>query len=108
MAFYYILLAVNIIPCANFIPDSFPTRNVSAIYLLTLCVCLILYYSHRVSRTGSLSVMMKSLSWLCLMLILLRGVKYSVFAEIGILARHVWYLYYVPMLLLPLFPSRAN
>ncbi len=103
MAFYYLLLVINIIPCANFIPDSFPTRNVSAIYLLTLCVCLILYYSHRVTSAGGLSVMMKAVSWLGLMLILLRGVKYSVFAGVGVVARHTWYLYYVPMLLIPLF-----
>ncbi len=103
MAVYYLLLAINIIPCANFIPDSFPTRNVSAIYLLTLSVCLILYYAHRVMPTGGLSVMMKTLPWMGMLLILLRGVKYSVFSEVDILARHTWYLYYVPMLLLPLF-----
>ena len=103
MALYCLLLAVNIIPNANIIPDSFPTRNVSAIYLLTLCVCLILYYSHRVTPSGSLSVMIKSLSWMSLLLILLRGVKYSVFAEVGALDRHIWYLYYAPMLLIPLF-----
>ena len=47
--------------------------------------------------------MMKSLSWMGLLLILFRGIKYSVFSEVGVLARHTWYLYYVPMLLLPLF-----
>lgn len=103
MAFYYLLFALNIIPTASFIPDNFPTRNISAIYLLTLAVCLVLYYSHRVSRAGGLSVMMKALSWISLVLILLRGIKYSAFAEVDILARHTWYLYYVPMLLLPLF-----
>ena len=103
IAFYYLLLVISIIPCANIIPDSFPTRNLSEVYLLTLSVCLILYYSHRVSPAGALSVMMKSLSWMALLLILLRGIKYSAFAEIGVLARHTWYLYYVPMLLLPLF-----
>lgn len=103
MALYYLLLAVNIIPNANIIPDSFPTRNVSTIYLLTVCVCLVLYYYHRVTPAGSLSGMMKSISWMALLLILLRGIKYSVFAQTDILARHTWYLYYVPMLLIPLF-----
>lgn len=103
MAFYYFLLAVNIIPCASIIPDRFPTRNLSAIYLLLLCVCLVLYYAHRVTPSGKLSVMMKALSWASLSLILLRGIKYSAFAEVGTADRHVWYLYYVPMLLLPLF-----
>ena len=103
MCLYYLLLAIHIIPCANVIPDSFPTRNLSTIYLLTLCVCLVMYYAHRVSPTGRLSAMMRTLAWMALLLILLRGVKYSVFSEVGILARHIWYLYYVPMLLLPLF-----
>ena len=31
MGLYYLLLAVNILPNANVIPDSFPTRNVSAL-----------------------------------------------------------------------------
>ena len=103
MAVYYLLLCINIIPSANVIPDRFPTRNVSAIYLLTLAVCLVLYYSHRVSPTGNLSAMMRALSWMALLMILLRGIKYSAFSEVGVLARHTWYLYYVPMLLLPLF-----
>ena len=103
MAVYYILLAVNIIFCANVIPDTFPTRNLSTVYLLALCVCLVLYYSHRVSPTGTLARMMKLLPWMCLLLILLRGVKYSAVSEVGVLARHAWYLYYVPTLLIPLF-----
>ncbi|MBR0415041.1 MAG: hypothetical protein IJI67_08225 [Clostridia bacterium] len=102
LALYYFLLALSIIPCANILPDSFPTRNVSTIYLLTLCVCLVLYYSHRVSGSGRLSLNMKLLSWMALLLILLRGIKYSAFAQGDVLARHTWYLYYVPMLLMPL------
>ncbi|MBQ7565509.1 MAG: hypothetical protein IJT18_00160, partial [Oscillospiraceae bacterium] len=98
---YYLLLATNIIPNANLLPDSFPTRNVSTVWLLLLAVCLVLYYAHRVPPTGKLSAMMKSLSRMGLLLILLRGVKYSAFAEVGVLARHTWYLYYVPMLLSP-------
>ena len=34
MVFYYFLMAINIIPNARIIPDSFPTLNVSFIYLL--------------------------------------------------------------------------
>ena len=103
LALYHLLLAASIIPCANLIPDSFPTRNLSSIYLIFLAVCLILYYSYRVSRQGRLSVMMKLLSFMALFLIVLRGVKYSVFAGVDVLARHIWYMYYIPMLLMPLF-----
>ncbi|MBR7092044.1 MAG: hypothetical protein IKI50_02530 [Clostridia bacterium] len=102
LALYALLLAVNIIPCASILPDKFPTRNVSTLYLLILSACLIRYYSYRVSSDGALPFMMKSLSWMAFLLLLLRGVKYSVFAGVAVLARHTWYAYYVPMLLLPL------
>ena len=103
IAVYYLLLAINILFCADVVADVFPTRNLSTIYLLALSVGLVLYYAHRVSPSGALSVLMKLLSWMALALILLRGIKYSVVAEVGVLARHAWYLYYVPVLLLPLF-----
>lgn len=101
MGVYYLLLALSIIPCAV-MPDIFPIRNLSAIYLLSLSFCLVLYYSHRVSPQGSISFMMKALSWMSLLMILLRGIKYGAVSEVDVLARHTWYLYYVPMLLLPL------
>lgn len=103
MGVYYLLMAINIIFCANIIADRFPTRNLSTIYLLALSVCLVLYYFHRVSPAGALSVMMKLLSVMGLTLILLRGIKYSAVSGVDVLARHAWYLYYVPILLLPLF-----
>ncbi|MBQ9598866.1 MAG: Clp protease ClpP, partial [Clostridia bacterium] len=71
--------------------DVFPTRNLSTLYLLILSSCLIRYYSYRVSGSTYLSVMMKALSWMAFLLILLRGVKYSVFAGVAIyniLMRH--------------------
>lgn len=102
MAIYYLLFAIGIIPSAV-IPDIFPLRNLSIIYLLAVSFCLVLYYSHRVSPTGNISIMMKALSWMGLLMILLRGIKYGAVSEVDVLARHTWYLYYVPMLLLPLF-----
>lgn len=102
LSLYYLLLALNILPCASILPDVFPTRNVSTLYLLVLTVIMIRYYSYRLLPAGLLSVMMRSLSWMAFFLILLRALKYSVFAGVPILARHMWYLYYVPMLLIPL------
>ena len=101
MAVYYLLLLVNILP-NSVIADVFPVRNLSTIYLLALSVCLVLYYVHRVSPTGGPARAMKSLSVMALVMILLRGVKYGAVAGVGVLARHAWYAYYVPILLLPL------
>ena len=44
LSVYYLLLAIGIIPCANIIPDAFPARNLSTIYVLFLSACLIRYY----------------------------------------------------------------
>ncbi|MBR3145256.1 MAG: hypothetical protein IKF53_05135 [Clostridia bacterium] len=100
---YCALFGLEIAFCANFVPDKFPFRNLSTLYLLILSVCLVRYYSYRVPGSGNLSFMMRSLSVMVFLLSLFRGIKYSVFAGVDILARHIWYLYYLPMLLLPLF-----
>ena len=103
MAVYYLLLLINILFCANLIiKDSFPLRNISTIYLLVISSLLVLYYNNRVSPTCGLSSKMKMISLMGLLLILLRGIKYSAFSGVGVLARHTWYFYYVPILLLPL------
>jgi CDP-diglyceride synthetase len=104
LAFYYLLLiASGILPFKYIFSDRFPTRNFSTIYLFILCTGLLLYYSYRVARPGRLKVMMNAVLWMILLLIILRGIKYSVFAEVDVLKRYTWYLYYVPMLLIPLF-----
>lgn len=102
IAVYYALLAIIVIPIISGMIDKFPMRNFTTIYSLVLSVCLVLYYSHRVAPMGKLSVMMKTLSWMALALIVIQGIKYSAVSEIGILARHAWYLYYVPILMIPL------
>ena len=99
---YYLLLLISII-FTSIIKDVFPIRNISTIYLLVLSVYLVLYYSHHVLPNYDLSLVIKLLSVMGLVLILLRGIKYSAVAGVGVLARHCWYLYYIPILLIPLF-----
>ena len=102
LLFCYMLLAALVIPSVCMIPNTFPTRNFSTVTLAALSICLILYYSHRVLSSGLLSVMIRMISWNAFLMIVLRGLKYSVFAGVGILARHMWYFYYIPLLTLPL------
>ncbi|MBR1846232.1 MAG: hypothetical protein IJ787_00770, partial [Bacilli bacterium] len=102
IAFYYLLLIINGILSHGFISHQFPTRNVPTLFLLGLAVCLVMYFHHRVINKGKISFLIKLISWLALLLLLLRGVKYSAFANIDVLARHTWYAYYVPILGMPL------
>ena len=103
IGFYYLLFVINSVLCVNVIPDVFPTRTLSTIFLLFLSFCLVLYYSHRVTSKRGISLLIKAISWMALSLILFRGIKYSAFANVDTLARYSWYFYYIPILLIPLF-----
>ena len=100
---YFTLLGINILLSIGPIINNFPTRNITVIFLLLISIVLILYYSHRVVPNNKTSLMMKLLSWMAFSLVLLRGIKYSVFSQVDVLARYSWYLYYIPILLIPLF-----
>lgn len=102
IGFYYLLLLINCVLSLSFISNTFPLRNLPSIFLLILSFCLVLYYSHRVSPKGMSSFFIKSIAWLSLLLILFRSIKYSSFSRVDILARHTWYFYYIPILLMPL------
>ena len=103
LALYLLLLALTIFHSFGIIPQRFPTWSLSSIYLMFLCTCLILYYTCRVVRPGWLKRMLTGISWMLFLFMFLRGVKYSIFIQVDILARYTWYLFYVPMLLMPLF-----
>ena len=101
--FYYLLLLVNGILSNGFITDHFPFRNAPTFFLLALSICLVLYYRHRVTSKGRISLWIKGISWMALSLILFRAIKYSAFSNVDVLARHSWYCYYIPILSMPLF-----
>lgn len=101
LAIYCLLLAINIILETSTITYSFPLHSFSTIYLLILSVCLILRYYLKVAGKTKMKPAMQLLSYMIFLLILLRGIKYSVFGNIAALGRYTWYLYYLPMLCIP-------
>lgn len=98
---FYLLLAVNIIPNNDIIPCRFPLENISSLYLLALTICMFLYYYLRVAQHYMLRRLMLSLAFMEILLIVLRGIKYSVFGSVFFLARYSWYLFFIPMLFIP-------
>lgn len=98
----YLLLAVDVIFYIEIIPDRFPMRTISTMYLAALCTCFILYCSYRTSRRGGQKALAEAISWMMLLLITLRGIKYTA-GNGAAPARYVWYMYYIPVLLIPLF-----
>lgn len=103
LTIYSLFLAVNSIFYVEIIPDQFSFFNISSIYLLVLSTCLILRYYLRVAEHDRVKRYMLMISAQIFLLILLRCIKYSAFGPELAIGRYVWYLYYLPMLLIPLF-----
>lgn len=98
---YCLLLALVILP-ASIIPSRFPTARLSSVYLISLSICLILRYALRVAGQVHLKTAMMHLSYMIFFMLLLRGIKYSVFDIVPVLGRLTWYLYYLPMIFIPM------
>ena len=101
LALFYFLLALSIFPNCNIIPCRFPLENISSLYLFSLTICLILHFYRRVAQHPKLRRLMLMLACMEALLIMLRGIKYSVFGSVHFLSRYSWYLFFVPMLCIP-------
>ncbi len=87
--------------CINVIdPDIFLLRKLSTLFLMGLSLALLFYFSARIIDP----VIRRYLTAVAAMmgfLMLLRGAKYIAFEETELVARHLWYLYYLPGLMIP-------
>lgn len=101
LALFYFLLALSILPNCDIIPCRFPLENISVLYLFVLTVCLFLHYYRRVAQHPKLRGLMLALAFMEALLVMLRGIKYSVFGNIHFLSRYTWYLFFIPMLFIP-------
>lgn len=101
LAVIYLLLAFNILPCCDLIPGRFPFGHLASLYLFVLSACLLVHYFRRVTQHRGMRGLMLTLAAMEMLLILLRGIKYSVFGDTFFLGHYCWYLYYVPTLFIP-------
>ena len=101
LALFYFLLALGIFGNCDIIPCRFPLENISSLYFFSLTVCLILHFYRRVAQHPKLRKLMLTLACMEALLVMLRGIKYSVFGSIHFLARYSWYLFFIPMLFIP-------
>ena len=75
---------------------------ISSIYFLALGVLLVIYFAERIADRGQLKRWMLCCAWLIVTFMLLRMIKYEAFPANSVFARYTWYLYYLPMLFIPL------
>lgn len=101
LAVIYLLLAINTLWDADIIPGRFPFEHLSSLYLFTLSACLFVHYYRRVTQHRGMRGLMLALAGMEMLLILLRGIKYSIFGDVFFIGRYCWYLYYIPVLFIP-------
>lgn len=99
---YFFLLILCFFAQVDIIPDVFPWRMISSIYFLALGVLLVVYFAERIADRGRLKRWMLCCAWLIVMFMFFRMVKYEAFPADSVFARYTWYLYYLPMLYIPL------
>ncbi|MBQ9135388.1 MAG: hypothetical protein IJX66_04775 [Lachnospiraceae bacterium] len=99
---YFFLLILCFFAQVNIIPDVFPWRMISSVYFLALGVLLVVYFAERIADRGQLKRWMLCCAWLIVLFMFFRMVKYEAFPADSVLARYTWYLYYLPMLCIPL------
>ncbi|MBR4158273.1 MAG: hypothetical protein IKR07_05105 [Oscillospiraceae bacterium] len=97
LAVLYVLTAC----LSAFAPDRFLLRMPTTFCLMGLSLGLQLYFSARVIDPGVRRCLTAVAGMICFWFIL-RGAKYIAFEESERIARHIWYLYYLPILSIPL------
>lgn len=84
-----------------FTPDVFLLRKPVTFLLMAYALALLMYFAdHIIDRTTRRYLV--GMSALIVFWVVLRGAKYIAFEETEVIARHIWYLYYVPALCIPL------
>ena len=100
---FLIIIAISV----NLLDTNQTTVNGLVLGLLQTSIYIFLYaiwgvsVQLRISQTQA-RFFLQLIASLLIFWILLRGMKYYIFAEGSHICRYLWYLYYVPMLLIPL------
>ncbi|MDO4491074.1 MAG: histidine kinase N-terminal 7TM domain-containing protein [Lachnospiraceae bacterium] len=102
LSIYYILMAAMGLVEVSVWQDRFMPVRLSNFLLPPITVCLILYYSFRVERKGILHKLIMAIGYMQLLFMILRTLKYELVADLEISARHTWYSYYIPTMLIPM------
>ena len=91
-----------LITCISvFAPEVFLVRKPATFPLLGVSVALLLFFADHIIEEVTRRYLV-GIASLITVWIVLRGAKYIAFEETEIIARHIWYLYYVPVLFIAL------
>ena len=98
LAVLYIIVSLISVFTPNV--SIFLIRNAPTIVLMIFSLALTRYFSDHIIERHTRRYLV-GIAGLITLWIVLRGAKYIAFAETDIIARHIWYLYYIPILFIP-------
>ena len=75
---------------------------ISGFIFIFLTILLLLYFIIHISYTKQ-KICLITIASLMLLLMVFRVLKYGGFSQIDFVSRHLWYLYYLPVLFIPFF-----
>jgi len=101
IALFTLALVISGVTYNAIIPDVFPFYGISTIYLLILAVFLLRYFYEKTIGVGPFRRLLILIALLIIFWIVLRGAKYNFFWESDSTRRHIWYMYYIPQVLIP-------
>ena len=101
LAVIYFFVLLNIIPYCDLIPDIFPTRVLSRSYMITVACYMTVFYMKRIADRGVIRKLLINMSVMEIMLIVLQLLKWSSFKMFDVAQRLSWYLFYIPMMFIP-------
>lgn len=87
--------------------DEYGFDNVSSIYLIVLGILLILEIDRMLVQCDTKRNLLICTGWILVVLVI-RGARYSIFRDQDQLMRYLWYIYYVPLLVIPYYSLRAS
>lgn len=74
----------------------------STAYFVTFGALLIFYYHNKIAGNPLMKNMLISMALMMLLWFIFRGLRYSLFVNEPVMRRFMWYLYYIPELIIPL------
>lgn len=107
LALLFGLLAVSSLIDIVLPDDSvFSVSSVSTCYLLLLSVSFYLYINWTIADSSAKTYLLRC-GVLFAVIFLLRGARYVAFVETDQIMRYLWYLYYLPLIIIPYCSFRA-
>ena len=86
----------------SFLVNAFSHSLFTNVLFIILSILFITYVGYHIGNAGQKHYLM-CIAVMIFLFMMLRALKYGAFRNVDVMARHLWYAYYVPILFIPYF-----